>query len=167
MGISVVQAGVLAAGLLAGSVGAAAPAAAQYYGYGDGYGYRPYVVPYYRPRVLFVPPPVYLPPPVYVAPVGVAPRVMRRQRVARVRAAPAPVCGLPVESAFSGAGLQGGVVPASVPAATPFVAPVPGLPRLRPGVGDLPREPAGAPPPASVPPNNVYPPESGPGFRGD
>ena len=169
--MSVVRAALFGAGLVGAAVAAPAPAHAQYYGYGYGYyGYRPYYVPFYRPRVLFAPPPVYVTPmrPLIVT----VPRPVVRRRMSVARAvAPAPaVCAVPGESPFAGSGVDG-VVPASASQPAPFVAPVPGMARARPGVGDLPSgAPGGAPaavaPSATAaPPRDVAAPESG--FRGD
>ena len=98
-GISAVRAAVVGAGLLGAAVGTAAPAQAQYFGYPYGYfGFRPYYVPFYRPRVLFVPPPVVVAP---VRPlVVVVPRPAPRRRVVRPRVVvpAAAVCPVPGES---------------------------------------------------------------------
>ncbi len=166
--VSVLRAALVGAGLVGLAAVAPAPAHAQYYGYGYGYyGYRPYYVPFYRPRVLFVPPPVYVAP---VRPLIVTvPRAVPQRRVSRARVPAPAVCAVAGESPFAGSGVEG-VLPASAsqPAA-PFLAPIPGAARARPGIGDLPApvpapvQPAPAPPAAATP--AVVPPEGA--FRGD
>ncbi len=86
------------AGIVLALIGAASPALAYWGGYGyygDGprpyYGPPPaYYVPFYRPRVLFVPPPPVYEAPVYEAPVYRAPVYGARGRTASMHPKPTP-----------------------------------------------------------------------------
>lgn len=165
---------IVAGSLALAGVSVASPASAYWYPAPYYYGYRPTpvyfgppvvpFVPYYRPRVVYVPrpnAPEYVPEnlPEY-APAYVAPRVYSappvRRAVRQVRSAPRPVARariLPEPLPFAGPGRGGGVMPVALPGPLPTLG-APTLPK--------PAEPAAPVAPPQPPPASFDTP-----FRGD